>query len=291
LQLRDISTARLRERQHEEIEQAKADTPDAKSLVRDEQLEALRVQHREELAAETRRLLTEGEVAPLTPKMVDELRTALRDPRILADEIAVERAFIAAVDRDPSLVARALTLSDSSFGRDDVDRYLVDRIVDVGEIERLSDRIFAEDTSLVLRSADVADGVWTTKEMLAIEQQVAHDARALAEQPDRGFSVQRRAQAVAEMEAERSVPGKPFALSAEQKTGLSVNGGLVVILGNSGAGKTTIMEAIRRDAQAAGRPIRGVTIAQAAAIRLEVQARFGSGNTAFALLADNHAAS
>jgi hypothetical protein len=51
------------------------------------------------------------------------------------------------------------------------------------------------------------------------------------------------------------------------------------------------MEAIRRDAQAAGRPIRGVTIAQAAAIRLEVQARFGSGNTAFALLADNHAAS
>jgi hypothetical protein len=176
--------------------------------VRDEQLEALRVQHREELAAETRRLLTEGEVAPLTPKMVDELRTALRDPRILADEIAVERAFIAAVDRDPSLVARALTLSDSSFGRDDVDRYLVDRIVDVGEIERLSDRIFAEDTSLVLRSADVADGVWTTKEMLAIEQQVAHDARALAEQPDRGFSVQRRAQAVAEMEAERFGTGQ-----------------------------------------------------------------------------------
>jgi ATP-dependent exoDNAse (exonuclease V) alpha subunit len=89
------------------------------------------------------------------------------------------------------------------------------------------------------------------------------------------------------MEAERSVAGKPFALSPEQQTALSVNGGLVVILGNSGAGKTTMMEAIRRDAHAAGRPIRGVTIAQAAAIRLEVQAGFGAVNTAFALLADN----
>jgi hypothetical protein len=95
LQLRDVSTARLRERHRAEMEQAKADTADAKSLVRDEKLEALRVQHRDELAAETRRLLTQGEVAALTPKMVDELRAMLGDPRILADEIAVERAFIA----------------------------------------------------------------------------------------------------------------------------------------------------------------------------------------------------
>jgi hypothetical protein len=102
--------------------------------------------------------------------MVDELRAALGDPRFLADEIAVERALIAAVDRDPGLVARALRRSDSTFGRDDADRYLVDRIVDVGEIERLSNRNFAEDKSLVLRSADVADGVWTTTEMLAMRR-------------------------------------------------------------------------------------------------------------------------
>jgi hypothetical protein len=67
LQLRDVSTARLRERQQAEMEQAKAATADAKSLVRDEQLEALRVRHRDELAAETRRLLTQGEVAALSP--------------------------------------------------------------------------------------------------------------------------------------------------------------------------------------------------------------------------------
>jgi hypothetical protein len=35
------------------MEQAKADTADAESLVRDEKLEALRVKHRDELAAET----------------------------------------------------------------------------------------------------------------------------------------------------------------------------------------------------------------------------------------------
>jgi hypothetical protein len=83
-----------------------------------------------------------------------------------------------AVDKDPELVTRTLTQTTSTFGRDDVDRYLVDRICDVGEIERLADRIFAEDKSLVLLSPEVADGVWTTREMQDIEQQVAADARA-----------------------------------------------------------------------------------------------------------------
>jgi hypothetical protein len=287
LQLRDVSTARLREQQREEIERAKVANADAKSLVRNEALDALKIKHRAELTAETSRLLTEGAVVPLTPKMEKELRAAIRDARILADEMAVERTFIAAVDRDPGLVTRTLTESTSTFSRSDVDRFLVDRIMDVGEIERLADRIFAEDKSLVLLSPDIADGVWTTREMQGIEEQVAVDSRALAQQPDRAFSAQRRAQACAQMESDRSVPEKPFTLSEEQKNALSVHGGLTVVLGNSGAGKTTIMEALRRDAEAAGRSIRGVTIAQAAAIRLEVEAGFGAVNTAFALLADN----
>jgi hypothetical protein len=218
--------------------------------------------------------------------MEKELRAALRDPRILGDEIRTERAFVDAVDRDPGLVSRALTQTSSTFGRDDVDRYLVDRIVDVGEIERLARRIFAEDKNLVLLSPDVADGVWTTREMLEIEQQVADHALTLAQRPDPTFSVTRRDAAIAAMETERSTPAEAFQLSDEQREALSKSGGLVVILGRSGAGKTTAMEALRRDAEAAGRPIRGVTIAQAAALRLEVEAGFGCVNTAFALLAD-----
>jgi hypothetical protein len=286
LQLRDVSTARLREKQREEIEQAKADTADWKSLERDENLGKIQARHKGEREAETRRLITEGAVAPVTPAMAAELKSALRDPRILADEVAVERAFVAAVDKDPALVSRALTQQTSTFSRADVDRFLVDRIYDVGEVERLAERIFAKDKSLVMLSPDVADGVWTTTEMQAIEQQIVEHAEALAQQPDRAYSAERRAQACAAMESERSVPGKPFVLSQEQKTALSLHGGLVVILGHSGAGKTTAMEAIRRDAQAAGRSIRGVTIAQAAALRLEVEAGFGSVNTVYALLAD-----
>jgi hypothetical protein len=198
----------------------------------------------------------------------------------------MERDFVAAVDRDPGLVARAITQTQSTFGRDEVDRFLVDRIHDVGEIERLAHTIFTQDKSLVLRSGDVDVGVWTTREMLAIEQEVADLARELAQRPSASFSAPRRAQAIAEMEKERSVPGKPFALSTEQRTAVSLHGGLVVVLGKSGSGKTTAMEALRRDAEAAGRPIRGVTIAQAAAIRLEVEAGFGAVNTAYALLAD-----
>jgi hypothetical protein len=204
--------------------------------------------------------------------MEQELRAALHDPRILADEMRTERTFIEAVDRDPSLVSRALTQTSSTFGRDDVDRYLLDRVVDVGEIERLARRIFAEDHNLVLLSPDVADGVWTTREMLEIEQQVAEHARTLARRPDPAFSAPRRDAAIADMESDRSKPSEPFRLSDEQRDALSKSGGLVVILGRSGAGKTTAMEAIRRDAEAAGRPIRGVTIAQAAAMRLEVEA-------------------
>ncbi len=286
LQLRDVSTARLREKQREEIEQTTAATADWKSLERDENLGKIKARHKRELATETRRLLSEGAVAPVTPAIAAELKSALRDPRILADEVAVERAFVAAVDRDLGLVSRALTQQTSTFSRADVDRYLVDRIHDVGEIERLAERIFADDKTLVMLSPDVADGVWTTTEMQAIEQQIVEHAEGLAQQPDRAYSAERRAQACATMEAERSAPGKPFVLSEEQRTALALNGGLVVILGHSGAGKTTAMEAIRRDAQAAGRSIRGVTIAQAAALRLEVEAGFGSVNTAYALLAD-----
>ncbi|HEY4434048.1 MAG TPA: AAA family ATPase, partial [Candidatus Cybelea sp.] len=287
LKLRDLSTARLREKQHEEITQTKAAHAGAKSLVREEVLAALKRKHRAELTAETRRLLVEGEVAPLTEKMQEEIRKAVREPRIFADEIAIERAFVAALDKDPGLVAKVLTESMSTFGRDDVDRYLVDRISDVGEVERLGHKIFSEDTSLLLRSGDTDVGVWTTKEMLAIEQQIEVDAQALSQQPDHAFSSERRAAAMAAMETDRSTPEKPFRLSVEQRDALSKHGGLVVLLGNSGAGKTTIMEAIRRDAEAAHRPIRGVTIAQAAALRLEVEAGFGCVNTAFALLADS----
>jgi recombinational DNA repair ATPase RecF len=70
-------------------------------------------------------------------------------------------------------------------------------------------------------------------------------------------------------------------------TEVSLEGGLVLIKGSAGVGKTTIVEAIRRDAKAAARSIRGDTIAQAAAIRLEVEAGFGAVNTTFALHADN----
>lgn len=180
LQLRDLSTARLREKQHEEIAQTKAAHASAKSLVREEVLNALKRKHRAELTAETRRLLVEGEVVPLTVKMQEEIRKAVREPCIFTDEIAIERAFVAAVDKDPGLVARVLTESMSTFGRDDVDRYLIDRISDVGEVERLGHKIFSEDTSLLLRSADTDVGVWTTKEMLAIEQQIEVDAQALS---------------------------------------------------------------------------------------------------------------
>jgi hypothetical protein len=52
------------------------------------------------------------------------------------------------------------------------------------------------DPNLVLHSPDELGGVWTTKEMLEIERQVADEARTLVQRPDTSFSDERRAAAI-----------------------------------------------------------------------------------------------
>ena len=288
LVLRDVSTGRLRAEHRSQIADAAArlKADNANGLRRDEALEALRAVHLRELQAEMKRLEHAGDAVELSPKMRAELVDAFGSIEVLREPAAAEEAFIAAIDADVGLVTRTLTQQASTFSRETVDHYLVERIDDVGEIERLAHKIFTEDLSLVLLSPDVADGVWTTREMLEVERLLAADAAALAERRDPAFDADRRQQAIANMEAERSLGAAPFRLSSEQHEALLHPGQLVAIKGRPGVGKTVLMEAIRRDAESAGRKIQGITIAQAAAVRLEVEAGFECVNSAFALLAD-----
>jgi len=285
--LRDVSTGRLRQGHRAELADAAArlKAEHANGLLRDETLGALRAVHARQIVDEMRRLEREGTVADLSPKMQTDLIAAFGNLEALRDPARAEEAFITAVDADPGLVTRALTQQASTFSRESVDRFFVDRIDDVGEIERLTHRVFTDDSTLVLLSPDVADGVWTTREMLDIEHRLAGDAESIAGRTDPLFDLQRRECAIGAMEAERSSDGTPFRLSAEQREALAHAGQLVAIKGRPGVGKTTLMEIIRRDAE--GRRVQGITVAQAAAVRLEVEAGFACVNSAFALLADH----
>jgi hypothetical protein len=286
--LRDVSTGRLRAEQRLQIAEAAArlKANEANGLIRDETLDALRAVHVKEIQAEIKRLEHAGAAVELSPKMRTELLDAFGSLEVLRDPATAEETFIAAIDADVGLVTRTLTQHASTFSREIVDQYLVERIDDVGEIERLAHKIFTDDPSLVLLSPDVADGVWTTREMAEVERLLAVDAAALAERRDPDFDLDRRQKAIEAMEGERTVGIMPFRLSTEQRDALMHTGQLVAIKGRPGVGKTVLMEAIRRDAETAGRKIQGITVAQAAAARLEVEAGFECVNSAFALLAD-----
>ena len=292
--LRDVSVGRLRETQRAQLEAAadRLKEEHANGLQRDEALTALRDVHRQELLAEMRRLEREGDVISLSPRMQAELTEALRDVAggltSLGDTERAKELFRLTVAGDPGYVVRALTQTSSTFTRDDVDRFLVERLDDVGDIENLAQKVFTDVGELVLLSPDIADGVWTTHEMLEIDEAIADDAAALAARPDPHFDADRRRQAITQLEADRTAQkGEPFRLSAEQRAALSHNGGLTVLLGKPGVGKTTIMETLRREADVIGRKIHGITVAQAAAIRLEVAAGFRCVNSAFALVGDH----
>lgn len=291
--LRDVSVERLRETHREQLAEAAKQLEDrhANGLLRDETLTALRASHAEELVAEMRRLEREGDVVQLSPRMHTELVTALERTggiAALASTEPAQDAFREAVEADPGYVVRALTQQSSTFTRDDVDRYLVDRFDDLGDVEELSHKIFTDVGSLVLLSPDIADGVWTTTEMLRIEEQIARDVREIAQRPDLEFDATLRNRIIGEIEAERSAAsGKAFRFSAEQRTALARTGHLSVLQGRPGVGKTLLMEVLRREAEAQGRKIAGITIAQAAAERLQVTAGFATVNSAFALVADN----
>jgi hypothetical protein len=288
LVLRDVSTGRLKLAQATAFAEAEEALKDefALGLMRDEELDRLRGTHAKELVLEVQRLEREGDVVPISDRTAKALARSLASFSDLADSERAQEAFAASVAFDPATVSRYLTQTSSTFTRGDVDRYLADRLDDVGDIEALSHAVFTNVESVVLMSPDVAEGVFTTREMLAIEQQIADEAKILADRPNPHFDPALRARVIAEMEAERSTPETPFRFNEEQRAGLSSDRQLSALLGLPGVGKTTLMEVFQREADVTGRRVVGVTLAQAAANRLSVEAGFECVNSAYAMLYD-----
>lgn len=294
--LRDVSTDTFRKAQRAAVAELRneLEIAGATDAEREVALAELSTQQRLDLEEEFSRLLRDGARAEVSDATIKTLR-AFEDE--ISSTRAAEEAFIAYVERNPEMISRALTHSESTFGREDIDRYIAQRVSDGGELDRLTEHVLNNDKEIVMLSPDIDGEIYSTKEMLRIEQRVADLSRTFAARTDALHSQQSREDAIRAMEEERSKEGEVFKLSDEQASPLLDNSRLVVVVGRPGVGKTTMMEVIRRDAEIGyvdengkqiQRDIVGITLSQAAAERLETEAGFHSVNSARALLAERN---
>ncbi len=292
--------------------------PQGRVIVRDVGIGELRLAHEEE-RRELRRALTPqgievGEIEQRVAEMRSEHAKAETDERLRKRESGevlpldavlndgrsdmptfqtIEESEQDIIDRiggDPAIVLSDVTAQSSTFTREDIDLWLASRISDPTEIERLGDRVVGDGSVRVL-SADTAQPLMTTTEVLAIEDRLENDAKALARSGS-GLTRGDIDRAITAYEAQESTRrAEHFELSTEQRDalhGLS-RGSLVTMDGLPGVGKTTIQGAVRVLGEQTGREVVGLTLSQAAAERLELEAGFKCVNTARArILEEGH---
>ncbi len=210
------------------------------------------------------------------PIRLDELANAFPQNRYRSLE-AAETEFAARVRADASYVSRQIVAEGQAvFSREDIDRYLAARVTDPGMVVALSEHVERYDDTLRVLSPDAANPLYATTAQLALEREVAELARGLATGADESFDRQSLEAAVTAFTAARG-----FSPSPEQRTVLDgLQRRLVWVQGEAGAGKTTIMEIVRRYGEATGRDVVGLTIAEAAARKLSHEAGFRAVNSA-----------
>lgn len=286
--LRDVGLGELRFQHERELRELQATSKEQELDSGDieERVAALRAEQTQAEVCERGRKRANGDTVALTnylPNTIDDLGPF----QSLSDS---EQAIVRAVADRPNIVLAEITAQSSTFTREDVDLWLASRISDPDEMERLGDLIIRHDSVRVL-SADTAQPLMTTAEILQIEDQLAIDAAALTDTPSAitRFNVD---DAFAAYEAQQSAQlSQPFRLSNEQREALQrlSLGSLVAIDGLPGVGKTTLMGAVRVLGELTRREVVGLTLSQAAAERLESEAGFRCVNTARArILEEGH---
>ena len=198
-----------------------------------------------------------------------------------------ERDLVSAIEHDPDLVARRIGRETSTFSRDDIVRFLDDRLSDTNEVERLAG-IVEKGADLRIVSADTHSPLYAHAPQLALEDALRSHAREMAVAKDGRFDELALYGAIAKVEADltREIRKKdkhaPAArLTDEQKVLVgNVDCTLSVAEGDAGTGKTTSMRVLKEYANRTGREIVGLTISQGAARRLEDESGIKSYNTA-----------
>jgi Ti-type conjugative transfer relaxase TraA len=178
------------------------------------------------------------------------MRAATSEANERAKEIA--RANTQAA-RDPSKVLEALTRNNATFSERDLDRYLSKHIFDETERRSVFARVLGREETLPLfeRETGEASGRFTTRPVRAEEREALGEARALADA--------RHHKSAPESAKARALSGK--SLRDDQRAAFdhaTGEGGIKIVEGRAGTGKSFTLAAIRDAHQEQGRGVIGL---------------------------------
>ena len=165
-----------------------------------------------------------------------------------------ERELRAAIrTHSPLKILEAVTEKRSTFSRGDLNGLLAKVVVDPKARAGLTDQILARPEVIGLRESEAAPvSRYTTDAVLAAERQVMADARTLGDLARHGLSA---AQLEAALARNPQVTGEREAAFRH----VTEAGGLAVIAGKSGTGKSTTLAAVRDAYERAGYRVIGLS--------------------------------
>ncbi|EJC71719.1 Ti-type conjugative transfer relaxase TraA [Rhizobium leguminosarum bv. trifolii WSM2012] len=179
---------------------------------------------------------------------------------------------------EPELLLKQLGNERSTFDERDIARALHRYVDDPVDFANIRARLMASDALVILKPQEIdaetskaaAPAVFTTRDILRVEYDMAHSAQVLLERD--GFGVSPPHVEAAIKRVETGDPENLFRLDAEQVDAVRhVTGdrGIAAVVGLAGAGKSTLLAAARLAWEREGRRVMGAALAGKAAEGLE----------------------
>ena len=190
-----------------------------------------------------------------------------------------------AISLNPELVLQKLATERSTFGERDIAKVIFRLTDDPLVLSNTLARVLESDRLVTLRpevvdpetNRIIADPVYSTREMVLIEQNTAALATSLALKAGYEVRSDRLLAAVEQVEGEGA--NKRFSLSEEQRTAiehLTDEKRIGALVGVAGAGKSTVLEVVRLAYEAEGHTVYGAALAGQAARNLEMSSGIAS---------------